>query len=248
MTWHWLSGSVRSRCERPKISEKIRDVVQQMSLANPLRGASRIHGELLTLGIEASQLQLGGIYLGVLKLPPRLGAAFCQKPYDKQSSRSTCSWSSPRRLGCFMRRLDFITIETHHPFRCDPQSDANLACAPGIPRLAVRYETETRHIAGIIWRQVPESSSSDGCPGGPNRSPCAVAKFVCRWRRASVSSIAFQTGMLPTDTVPGASLFAAFKVARTKSSALRGGTLCVAKVQAPRIHIATTFLSSRRER
>jgi hypothetical protein len=65
------------------MSEKVCDVVQQMSLANPLWGASRIRGELLTLGIEASELQLGDIYLGVLKLPPRLGATFCWKPYDK---------------------------------------------------------------------------------------------------------------------------------------------------------------------
>ena len=40
---------------RPKMSTEIRDLIRQMSLANPLWGAPRIHGELLKLGIEVSQ-------------------------------------------------------------------------------------------------------------------------------------------------------------------------------------------------
>jgi len=34
-----------------------------MSVANPLWGGSRIHDELLKLGIEASELRSGDIYL-----------------------------------------------------------------------------------------------------------------------------------------------------------------------------------------
>jgi hypothetical protein len=37
------------------MSREIRDLIRQMSRANPLWGASRIHGELLKLGIEVSQ-------------------------------------------------------------------------------------------------------------------------------------------------------------------------------------------------
>src|SRR5712671_2026737 len=39
---------------RPKMSREIRDLIRKMSLANPLWGAPRIHGELLKLGIEVS--------------------------------------------------------------------------------------------------------------------------------------------------------------------------------------------------
>jgi hypothetical protein len=48
--WRW-----RSRSGRPTADREIRDLIQQMSSANPLWGARRIHGELLKLGIEISQ-------------------------------------------------------------------------------------------------------------------------------------------------------------------------------------------------
>jgi putative transposase len=53
--WRW-----RSRCPgRPKTSAEIRALIRQMSRANPLWGAPRIHGELLKLGIELSQATVG---------------------------------------------------------------------------------------------------------------------------------------------------------------------------------------------
>jgi len=45
----------RSRSGRPSINREIRGLIRQMSMANPLWGAPRIHGELLKLGIEISQ-------------------------------------------------------------------------------------------------------------------------------------------------------------------------------------------------
>jgi len=48
--WHW-----RSRPGRPRAQRELRDLIRQMSRANPLWGAPRIHGELLKLGIEVSQ-------------------------------------------------------------------------------------------------------------------------------------------------------------------------------------------------
>src|SRR3982075_1986987 len=53
--WRWRSR----RPGRPKVSTEIRDLTRQMSLANPLWGAPRIHGELLKLGIEVSQATVG---------------------------------------------------------------------------------------------------------------------------------------------------------------------------------------------
>ena len=41
------------------MSPQIRDLIRRMSLANPLWGAPRIHGELLKLGIEVSQATVG---------------------------------------------------------------------------------------------------------------------------------------------------------------------------------------------
>ena len=50
--WRWKS---RARGGRPKIPGEIRRLIREMSLANRLWGAPRIHGELLKLGIEVAQ-------------------------------------------------------------------------------------------------------------------------------------------------------------------------------------------------
>jgi transposase InsO family protein len=50
--WRWKS---RSRGGRPKVPVGIRRLIREMSLANRLWGAPRIHGELLKLGIEVAQ-------------------------------------------------------------------------------------------------------------------------------------------------------------------------------------------------
>ena len=50
--WRWKS---RSGGGRPKVPLEIRRLIREMSLANRLWGAPRIHGELLKLGIEVAQ-------------------------------------------------------------------------------------------------------------------------------------------------------------------------------------------------
>ena len=50
--WRWKS---RSRLGRPRVPPEIRRLIREMSLANPLWGAPRIHGELLKLGIDVGQ-------------------------------------------------------------------------------------------------------------------------------------------------------------------------------------------------
>jgi hypothetical protein len=52
--WRWRS---RSRGGRPKVPLEIRQLIRAMSLANPLWGAPRIHGELLKLGIVHGKVQ-----------------------------------------------------------------------------------------------------------------------------------------------------------------------------------------------
>jgi hypothetical protein len=50
--WRWKS---RGCGGRPRIDREIRDLIRRMSKENSLRGAPRIHGELLMLGIEVAQ-------------------------------------------------------------------------------------------------------------------------------------------------------------------------------------------------
>ena len=52
--YYWCRKS-RYRCPgKPRVSREVRDLIRQMSSANPLWGAPRIHGELLKLGIDVA--------------------------------------------------------------------------------------------------------------------------------------------------------------------------------------------------
>src|SRR6185436_7979338 len=50
--WRWKS---RPRGGRPKTPLEIRQLIREISLANPIWDAPRIHGELLKLGIDVGQ-------------------------------------------------------------------------------------------------------------------------------------------------------------------------------------------------
>ncbi len=51
--WAWKSRV--QRLGRPSIDPTVRELIRTMSRANPLWGAPRIHGELLTLDMHVSQ-------------------------------------------------------------------------------------------------------------------------------------------------------------------------------------------------
>ena len=67
--WRWKS---RPRGGRPKTLLEIRRLIRDVSLANPLWGAPRIHGELLKLGIDVGQTTVGK-YMPRVKRPPSQG-------------------------------------------------------------------------------------------------------------------------------------------------------------------------------
>jgi hypothetical protein len=50
--WRWRS---RRRGGRPTLPTEMRKLIREMSIANPLWGAPRIHGELLKLDIDIGQ-------------------------------------------------------------------------------------------------------------------------------------------------------------------------------------------------
>ena len=64
--WRWRS---RTRLGRPGVLPDVRTLIRTMSEANPLWGASRIHGELLKLGIDVSQASVAK-YMAPRRRPP----------------------------------------------------------------------------------------------------------------------------------------------------------------------------------
>jgi transposase InsO family protein len=67
--WRWKS---RRRAGRPKVPLEVRQLIREMSLANPLWGAPRIHGELLKLGINVGQTSVAK-YTARRRRPPSQG-------------------------------------------------------------------------------------------------------------------------------------------------------------------------------
>jgi hypothetical protein len=67
--WRWKS---RHRCGRPTVPLEIHRLIREMSIANPLWGAPRIHGELLKLGIEIGQTSVAK-YMARRRGPPSQG-------------------------------------------------------------------------------------------------------------------------------------------------------------------------------
>jgi len=67
--WRWKS---RPRGGRPKTRTDIRQLIRDMSAANPLWGAPRIHGELLKLGIDVGQTTVAK-YMARRRQPPSQG-------------------------------------------------------------------------------------------------------------------------------------------------------------------------------
>src|SRR3984893_7994460 len=67
--WRWKS---RGRGGRPKTPADIRQLIRDMSIANPLWGAPRIHGELLKLAIDVGQTTVAK-YMARRRQPPSQG-------------------------------------------------------------------------------------------------------------------------------------------------------------------------------
>src|SRR3981189_2512251 len=67
--WRWKS---RPRGGRPKTPREIRQLIREVSLANPLWGAPRLHGELLKLGIDVGQTTVAK-YMARGRRPPSQG-------------------------------------------------------------------------------------------------------------------------------------------------------------------------------
>jgi hypothetical protein len=66
--WRWKS---RRRGGRPTLATEIRKLIREMSIANPLWGAPRIHGELLKLGVDIGQASVAK-YMVRRRDPPSL--------------------------------------------------------------------------------------------------------------------------------------------------------------------------------
>src|SRR5258708_6662160 len=76
--WYWSWKSRAGKSGRPCVRREIRELVRQMSTANPLWGAPRIHGELLKLGIQISQATVAQYMVRQQKPPSQTWRTFLE--------------------------------------------------------------------------------------------------------------------------------------------------------------------------
>jgi len=91
--WRWTS---RATGGRPRISLEVRRLIRKMSLANPLWGAPRIHGELLKLGVEVAQSTVAKYMARGGRLRARAGRP-CMG-ISASSSKSRCRSPPPSQV------------------------------------------------------------------------------------------------------------------------------------------------------
>src|SRR5215204_6222790 len=106
--WRWKS---RSRGGRPRASAEVRALIREMSIANPLWGAPRIHGELLKLGIRCRTDHRGKIYG-----ERETGAVARLENLPSQSCRRDCI----DRHVCCANDLVSIAVWSIDPAACAP--------------------------------------------------------------------------------------------------------------------------------
>jgi hypothetical protein len=85
--WRWKS---KHRCGRPAVTVEIRQLIRQMSVANPLWGAPRIHGELSS-GSMSVRPAWPNIWCGAGFLPRRQAASM---PLSARRRASTAARSA----------------------------------------------------------------------------------------------------------------------------------------------------------
>ena len=81
--WSWKA---RERPGRPRIPPEVRALVRQVSLANPLWGAPRIHGELLKVGIDVAQSTVAKYMVQGRRPPSQSWKTFLRNHADDTAS------------------------------------------------------------------------------------------------------------------------------------------------------------------
>jgi hypothetical protein len=117
--WRWKS---RRRPGRPTIDRGLREVIQRMSRENPLWGASRIHGELLMLGVEVAQSTVSKYMVRGRRPPSQSGKTFLRNHASAIAAIDLCvvTMVTFERLFAFLvighgrRQLLWLEV-TRHP-------------------------------------------------------------------------------------------------------------------------------------
>jgi putative transposase len=170
--WRWKSRSKGSGM--PRVARDVRDLIRQMSEANVLWGAPRIHGELLKLGIEISQAAVSKYMVRHRKPPSQNWRTFLENHAKEIVSIDffTVPTATFRVLFVFIilsnhrRRILHSNVTTNPSAAWTGQQIVEAFPWDTVPRFLVRdrdgiYGNDfTRRVEGMGIEEVPISARS----------------------------------------------------------------------------------------
>src|ERR1700721_2538846 len=177
--WRWRS---RNRVGRPKVSAELRTLIGEMSRANALWGAPRIHGELLKLGFEVAQ-STAARYMCRHSRPPSQGwRTFLSNHADGiAANRPLCPADDRIRNSVLSCHCAPRTTTLGVVWR-DGKPNRGVDLAPshrGVPvgpRAAIAIRASSHGVRSSLLQSDP----CNGHSGPSDRTPIALAKCLRR--------------------------------------------------------------------
>src|SRR5262245_58200319 len=170
--WRWKSGS---RGGRPAVPREIRDLIREMSRANWLWGAPRIHGELLKLGIAVAESTVAKY---MVKRPRRPGQSWRTFLRNQAAGIAATDLFVVRTIGfkllyCLVFLAHGRRELVHHAVTAHPT--AEWADDRGVPvghSAAISGARSRRR----LWPRREATVARAGHPGSTNCARVALAK------------------------------------------------------------------------
>jgi hypothetical protein len=171
--WRWKS---RSPGGRPRIAKEVGDLIRRMSIENPIWGATKIHGELLKLGIQVAQSTVSTYMVPRRDRPLQCP---CHKPntIGPRQRIGSIFWPDERALQDDLVRADRILPIPSLAASRDPSASPSAQCpAAEITQAADLRQHRSADIRRTVWLGA-ECAERLGDREARNRSPVAPRGF-----------------------------------------------------------------------
>jgi hypothetical protein len=166
---------------RPRMAREIRELIRNMSLANPLWGAPRIHGELLKLGFDVSQATVGRYLPWRSKAPSPTWRSFLHN-HRHDTAATDMFVSLLQGFSCSTRWSSSAMSGEKSSISMSPRTRHKAGWRAKSPRLSpgTPPSLSTARPRRFVWADLPRSCPGDGDRGGRHRAAIAMAECLRR--------------------------------------------------------------------
>jgi hypothetical protein len=174
--WRWKS---RRGGGRPTVPPKVRNLIHEMSIANPPWGAPRIHGELLKLGIEIGQTSVAKYMARRPGRPSQGWKTFLRNHADGVDLFVVPTISFRLLYGLLIvghgrRQIVWLGVTAHPTAEWIAKSDY------GSFRMGTGSPLSDPRLRSSLWHCLHPTTSIDGHSRPTNVAALPVARWICR--------------------------------------------------------------------